>query len=841
MSITLRIATAIMLALLANRAAAQADTQTGAPASEGGGDSATFSTEESSLPENADSAAQEPPAEQLPSIGLGDEPPPPVEKSGRSAPVSRMVEEVIVTAQKREEALMSVPISVQAFSPEALEARGVSDQMGLAKIVPGMDVGSQAGFSTVFIRGVGTDAWLTADPSVAAYVDGVYYSFTPSVIQEFGAVKRVEVLKGPQGTLFGRNAVGGAINVITKDPDFFNSETQIETGYQSFNTYKNRLYTNLPLTDNFAVNLSAFYNSGDSYLEGSTSAGKPLFREIGSGVRAKVRWAPLDDLDMKFAFMRTHGQINGAMPSNLDPSPLGRLLGVQPADKYETHVDERLYLDTDSTVYSGEILKNFDWLDVKIIGSDQHHEAPYNYDFDGSIRPLVSFDIPVHYGNIQEAELQLLSNQGTPGSDWLTVTGGVFFYHNQQGFDPIKLTVANLDPRKLSAAGINLPLGLSDALENAFGPGSFLGGLLDNLGIPSPGVPFYSISNVALVETKSLSEYLQITAKLTDWVSLTLGGRYQSEERGVKESKTRVQVLDLPQPLTVIDWKKGRDGVQPEPLSSTTKGFKPKVALDFHPFDDDTLIYASWQKALKAHAYNAFAIYLRPAYVKPENTTAYEVGLKTTLFDQTTRLSTAAFWYDISDLQTQFVSLLNGGAVSFENAGNARSRGIDFDLTSLLFPSLLNGVAMTLNGAYIDAIYTSYPHGSGYNKTTKIFSSNNDYTGNRQVRTPKWSGSLALTKTWGFDMGSLEIGANYYYNSGFFYTASNDPDYEQPAYHTVGAHISFHYDPWDMGVKVFGENLSETFYTNGLLVTDFGPNYAVAPPRVVGVVLDWKF
>lgn len=755
---------------------------------------------------------------------------------------SRMIEEIVVTAQKREEVLMDVPLSVQAFSPESLEARGVSDQMGLMKIVPGLDVGSQAGFATLFLRGVGTDAWLTADPSIAAYVDGVYFSFTPSIVNEFGAVERVEVLKGPQGTLFGRNAVGGAINVITKDPDFFESETSIQANYQNFNAYKTRVYTNIPLTDQLAMNISAIYNVTDSWLSGSTSAGKPLNRELTSGVRAKLRWAPMEDLDMKLTVMRTHGQQNGALPINRFPSLLGKALLVPAAGPYETHVDERLYINTDSTVFAGEIVKNLSFMDVKLIASDQKHTAPYNYDFDASERPLVSFDIPVHYGKIQEAELQLLSNEGTPGSDWLTVTGGVFFYQNEQGFDPIRITVANLDPRNLEAVGINLPLNLSENLNQAFGPDSFLGGALDELGIPSAGVPFYTVSNRALVETESWSQYLQLTAKFTDWISLTLGGRYQSEERGVKASSTHVQILNRPGDIKAIDWTKARDGDgKPFPLSATTKGFKPKVSLDMHPFGDDTLVYLTYQEAVKAHAYNAYAIYLRPAYVKPEETKAYEVGVKTTLFEDTTRLSAAAFFYDTKDLQTQFVSLVNGGAVSFENAGNAESKGIDFDLAAELFPSVIEGWALTLNGAYIDATYTSYPSGSGFDEVTGVFGSNHDYTGNRQVRSPKYTTSVALTKTIPLSFGPLEIGANYYYNSGFFYTASNDPKMEQESYGLLGAHIAIRYEPWDLGIRVFGENLTDEFYTNGLLATDFGTNYAVAPPRVYGVSVNWDF
>lgn len=782
----------------------------------------------------------------------------PERKSG-----SRLLEEIVVTAQKREENLADVPISVQAFSSEGLEARGITDQAGLMKATPGLDVGSQAGFVSLFLRGIGTEAWLTADPSIASYIDGVYFPYAPSIVQEFGAIERVEVLKGPQGTLFGRNAVGGAINVISKAPSFVDQVTQVGTSIENFDTTRFRAYTNIPVTDTVAFNMSAFYSNYSPYLEGSTSGtpARPLSEESSKGVRLKARWAPIDELDMTVGVVRSHAQNNGALPLNRYPSPLGQVAGVPPAGKYETHVDERLYLNLDTTVYQGEVVYNTPWFDVKLLGSDQYNSQPYNYDFDGSERPLVSFDIPVHYADIQEAELQLLSSELSPGSDWLTVTAGVFLFKNEQGFDPIRVTVGNLNPTALGqASGLPVPAGLQEAFNSFYGAGGGFETFIDAINaanpgspltiptLPGPSEPYYTVTDTALIDTDSISEYMQITAKLADWVSLTLGGRYQAEKRGVKKSDTRLQFVGGPEAQALV-WTEARDGAgNPVPLKDETKKFSPKVGLDFHPFSEDsfgmgadTLLYATYQEATKAHAYNAYAIYLPPAYVKPETTTAYEVGIKTTLFDGLMRFSGAGFFYKIKDLQTQFVSLINGGAVSFENAGKAESKGFDFDMATEVFPDLVDNLSLTFNGAYIDAVYTDYRSGSGYDKQTKIFSSENDYTGNRNTRSPKWSGSLALTKGWNTSSGLLEVGADYYYNDGFFYTASNDPTYQQPSYALLGGFVAFNYEPWGTRISLFGKNLTDEYFTSGIIATDFGSNYSVAPPMQYGLKLDVTF
>jgi iron complex outermembrane recepter protein len=343
-------------------------------------------------------------------------------ESSEAAPPQRrsaLVEEMVVTAQKREESISDVPIAIQAFTPESLAARGIENQLGLMRAVPSLDVGSQAGYATIFLRGIGTEAFLTADPSIASYVDGVYFPFSPTFIQDFAGIERVEVLKGPQGTLFGRNAVGGAISVTSKSPDFEEQETVIDVTAGNFNLVKPRLYTNIPISNSFAVNLSAYYARSDYHLEG-TSGGEPLREQIDEGVRIKARWAPLDFVDMTVGFTRTRNQNNGAIGQNLNPSPLGQLVGIRaPEDPTRVDVDERLYGVSNTQLISGQVTFNAPWLDIKVLGSDQQSSLLYNYDFDGSSQPLVSFDVPGHPADIQQGELQLISNNGMPGADWL--------------------------------------------------------------------------------------------------------------------------------------------------------------------------------------------------------------------------------------------------------------------------------------------------------------------------------------------------------------------------------------------------------------------------------------
>eukprot|EP00456_Euglypha_rotunda_P053149 TRINITY_DN4286_c0_g1_i4.p1 TRINITY_DN4286_c0_g1~~TRINITY_DN4286_c0_g1_i4.p1 ORF type:complete len:322 (-),score=78.08 TRINITY_DN4286_c0_g1_i4:11-949(-) len=220
-------------------------------------------------------------------------------EAAQSAPRNRFIEEVVVTAQKREENLQDVPISVQAFSAEALDARGISDPVALATITPGMTYSQTASYSIIYIRGIGTDAFIpSADMSIATYIDGVYFPFSHGLAQNFGAVERGDVLKGPQGTLFGRNSTGGAINVVTKKPgrDF---EASFQSSYGNYNDFQERGYVNVPIGDTLAVSVSGLYNHSEFYYDLTPSSPhQPLPPEISKGGRVRANWAPNEYFDI---------------------------------------------------------------------------------------------------------------------------------------------------------------------------------------------------------------------------------------------------------------------------------------------------------------------------------------------------------------------------------------------------------------------------------------------------------------------------------------------------------------------------------------------------------------
>ena len=357
-----------------------------------------------------------------------------------------------------------------------------------------------------------------------------------------------------------------------------------------------------------------------------------------------------------------------------------------------------------------------------------------------------------------------------------------------------------------------------------------------NLAIPNDlGLAFH-----AILGTDSRAGFFQGSFAFNDLVSLTLGGRYQSEDRFIVRSDSGALNSDGSF-TTLFDWKqigaRDADG-NTVPTSDTTKSFSPKGVIELRPFGKDTLIYASYQEAQKSATYNTVALYQPPAYVRPEKLRGTEVGVKTTLFDGVLQFNLAAFHYQITDLQVQFISLFQGGAVSFENAGAASVRGLDLDTRIKILPKTLDRLVLTLSASLLDGRYDDYRSASGFDPQTGFFGSDNDYTGNRTVRTPKFTGTLGLSKSWKVPDGRLEAGGDVYRNTGFDYAASNDPRFDQPAYTLYGARLGYRYQPWGLSLTAYGRNLGNTQYTQGLIATDFGPNYSLAPPITYGLRLN---
>jgi len=757
----------------------------------------------------------------LATIPVGNDAPPPVVADDAAGP-SRVMAEIVVTAQKREQNLQDVPISISAFSGDELEARGINDPTALAMVTPGLTYNNLVGYSLVYIRGVGSDAFEpTADQSVATYIDGVYLPFAHGLAQEFVKLERVEVLKGPQGTLFGRNATGGAINIVTKKPtDAYEANIDLTGG--SFNDREGKFFVAGPLFGGLRASVSGLYKRSDSYYKLADDARlDELDQDKSRGLDVHLEWQPVDELSFMASTLLTRSSGPGSIVNTVEnPKLLGTLVGIRSAAPGEASIDYNPSLKADNDLYYGQIAWMPEWFDVKLLGSHQIVHTDLTYDFDSSKQPLVYFHASNQYSKVTSGELQLLSKPGGIFPDWMELTAGLYYFKSDAGYDPVIFGVGS------GSNPLFLPPGLMRALNGV------LALLPPWLPLPTSGVQLTLFSTL---KTEAEAAYLQTTFYPTDWFDITLGARVQHEKRGTTRADSTLTTSAGP--LTLL----------PFGLESTTRNdFSPKLTLDFKPWDGQ-LFYITASRASKSGTYNMPAIYTKPRYVKPETVTAYEIGNKGTVLNGALRYSIAGFINDIKNLQTQIVSLQSGGAQNLVNADKARIKGIDFDATWQMFPELLPGFVMKFAGSYLDAKYLSFPDGSGFSPLDGLFfgpgsltlGPPRDFGGNDAVRTPKYSFTVGPNFATEVPGGMLEIGLDYSYNDGYYFDTQNTS--KQPSYHLLNGRISYLFAPLDVRISVFGHNLTDEVYYINRFETDFATNSLYASPRTFGVTLSWNF
>jgi iron complex outermembrane receptor protein len=772
------------------------------PASEqptAGADSAP----ETADPEQARTYPESIPVEQV----AKSEPAPQPTSSGR---LGAMVEEIVVTAQKREENIQDVPISIAAFSGEALDVRGITNPEKLALVTPGLIYDSVNNFGLVYLRGVGTDAFLPhGSPSVATYIDGVYFPFIHESARGLGEIERIEVLKGPQGTLFGVNSTAGAISITTKVPDLNEFHGHAQFSFGSYNKNDHKVYLNVPMGDEMALGIGALYQSMDEVYKPHPDSPIDEYRNFEeTGARMRVRWVPSDVFDATLTATVSESDGTGTTLYDLfEPFPAGSGLTSEGGD-YVADLSRAPFSTSEGLVTYLNAAYQADLLEIKTVTAYQDFRTTTVVDYDGAREDVVAIENKGLVSSTFSQEIQFLSNESSP--DWIKWVTGLNFFDNDQGFERIDFYVAGSD---------NLA---QDVCLNFI----CLPNLNGQLPLPGQLVPNVSASVVGMLAARSYAGFAHAEWDPLSWAGLTLAGRYQIEERTLHDSRVSVFINSpTEQRIEALDWGQ---------REQTTKNFSPKLSLNLRPFEDG-LLFASWQRGFKSATYSILNVYTEPKKIRPESIQTIEIGFKTGFFDRRLQFNAAVFESKIHDLQTQFISFLAGGIATLENAAEAKIKGVEGDVTLLVTENLvLSGGATWLNSRF-----ESYPQGSGYDPTTGVFSQNMDFTGNRTPRTPKFSGNASLVYSHPLRNGDVEAGVDYLYSTGFFFDNQNLAT--QGKYDIVNARLSYFYEPWGMRLTGFADNLTEPRRYQFNFVNDFGINGKLVPPTTYGIRLNWQF
>ncbi len=713
---------------------------------------------------------------------------------------SLMLEEMVVTAQKRATSLQDTPISIQAFTGAELEVRSAGDISQIADFTPNLEFDSTSPISgssnaaVVFIRGIGqTDFVLTSDPGVGIYLDGVYISRAMGSVLDLLDIERVEVLRGPQGTLFGKNTVGGAISVTTRKPGpEFELEGSVTAG--NYDRLDGMLSVNVPLTDD-SLFLRASLASrnrdgyGDRLLTGETMG------DVNSDtLRASLLWRPAEELELIWSVDATSADEDlpttsllmadptlGGVTNNLSGlynlfATVGWVDGPQyddswiTGDEYKSNGTGTVGSDTDVRGTSLAATWNLSTFDIKSITAYRETDTSFGRDTDHS--PITI----IHTHNEMDLEQwsQEFNFTGRAFNDRLDWLLGAYYFE-EKGEDLPTIPI--------------LPDVYASDQEWVNGPGNGSG----HLGEP---LPEFAVGADIDIDNDSLALFFHNTYMITDKLSTTFGARYTEEKK-----KTNLDVFSLTSGIPLLQNPKADQDFD---------DFSPRVGLEY-AWTDDVFLYASYSEGFKSGGvvsrYNMPRV--DPIEFDPEQVKAYEAGFKSEWLDQRLRLNVAAFLMDYTDIQ---VTVFNGVVPETRNAAEGEIAGAEIEFTALLARGLL------LNGGigYMDAEYTKLDDPEeGALEVTK----DHDF-----VNTPEWSANLSLQYQFDLaDAGEMSLVIDYTYRDEVANDAANTPLLIEDSLSLWNARVSFLAASGKWEASLFGRNLTdETYLTSGVSTTSFG-------------------
>jgi iron complex outermembrane receptor protein len=621
------------------------------------------------------------------------------------------IEEIVVTAQRREERLLDVPISVTSNTVAQLDQAAVDGLFDLSNVVPGLRVDHYGAYAQPTIRGVGTQDVLGpgANANVAIYIDGFYMPSQTGNLFEFANVQRVDVLKGPQGTLFGQNATGGAILITTRDPQF-ESTGRIRLGFGSFDEVNASIYGTTGLTDSVAMDWSLYYRDSDGYLE-DIATGNPTAPPHYEAFRTKFLYAPNDRTRWTLALEYLDIDDATGLGENTR-DPIAQIYNdsfgvpiVATLEPYKTSFNYQASANpvTMAAMLTGDM--QFGDLDFKSNTQYRDQDAEIRADLDGTTIQYWQTE----YDETEETFTQEF-NIGQAGTGRLDWVAGLFYYYDK-GF------LRN------------------NAYNDFFNTGTRTSWL----------------SSDATVTTRSVAAFADGAYAISDTWWLTLGGRYTSEEKSL-------HTVGLLAPFTEY-----RD-------SHRWDEFTPRIVLR-HELTENSNIYGSISRGFMSGNY-AYASVGPQQPVDPELITQYEIGFKSGGGHWT--FDTAAYYSDYEDLQV-FLFDNNCACFQLDNAPKAEIYGLEahvsYELSEHLTLNLAGAYTHARYKEYLGVGITGdpvIPPNYGYATAPA------DFSGRQMLRTPDYTASIAFNYLRPIGSGSVNLSGNYYYTDDVPLTPGNE-------------------------------------------------------------------
>jgi iron complex outermembrane recepter protein len=711
---------------------------------------------------------------------------------------SFVIEEIFVTAQKRAESVQDVPISISAMSADFVRNVGAQTVDGLGIYTPGLETRvSEVTQPQLSIRGITTsDFGIGADPAVAVYVDGVYSGRSASALTAFQDLERVEVLKGPQGTLFGKNAAAGAIHLISKKPTQV-FEAEMSAGVGNYGKRKIEAVVNLPLTDDLALRITAMDNQRDGYRDNLFN-GEELANENSGGARASLLWNATDETDVLAQVEYYNVDQDGSVYTSL-------LHG-------DSYGDARLDFTPKETLelWGGAVTveSGFERVLFTSITALKRFESSNLIDYDGTDLFTTTAGLAPYYlvgehleeNNFFSQEFRLTSQDDSA----LRWTLGAM-YSREHGKQDSPLT--------LSTNVVNVLIG-ADLLPT--------------------GELFRELASGELNST-SAALYGDMTYALNDVLGLTVGLRYTHDEKDYELTTVFNPLTAAYGGFGVIYPVEFKDGVEQEDSWSNVSS---RVVLDY-AFAEDTMVYLSYATGYKAGGFNSTR-FTQP--VDEEQVTNIELGLKSTWLDSRLRFNAAVYDYDYEDLQAY--AEINAQQVIRNE--DAEGQGFEMDLTW----AATRRLTLSANYNYLDTKITAFQLFEGETAADDrigkplINAAEQTYNLGMEYELPMASvGELVFRVDYSY-IGERDFPAITAFDAASQTLVDDAMDELEGDYDNVNARITYLNTSENWRVSLYGQNLTDEKYI--YLINKGGaemgsPSTRRANPRLYGLDVSYRF
>ncbi|MFA5631497.1 MAG: TonB-dependent receptor [Porticoccaceae bacterium] len=734
----------------------------------------------------------------------------------------RGLEEIIVTANKREQSMQDVPIAISAITADIAGKLGVVDAQNLAMVVPGLRLDRQTNGIIPFLRGVGSPSTqLGNEPSVAMFVDGVYYNNSNVMLAQYNNIQSIEVLKGPQGTLFGRNATGGVIHVKTKDPTP-EPQLDIKVGYGNYDTISGAVYASGGLSETLSANLAIYSEDQRDGWGKNYTTGSDTYLQDAKGGRVKLLWEPSEktsvllnlDYDDYFNQQAVYFRPAPGTLSNAGP------LSAPPSDPYDTF--ENLDPIASSEQWGGSIKISHDFPTMRVVSITALRDSESEQYFAQDGMPIARLNVDLIYEIetfTQELQIQSLDDSKV---QWVA---GIFWYDDRS-------QVTNFQFEGLLTGGGN----------------NRKGALAD-------------------IESESFSAFAQATIPVTEQMNVTLGLRRTTDDRQMFGGRRNVDANG-----NTFFTPANNNGHE-----DSWSSWSGKIALDYQ-FSDDFMAYVAYNRGFKSGAYNSI---IAPDFlnvvpgttgnnidppVDPETLDAYTIGFKSEFFDNMLRINAEAFFYDYTNLQLQQVLLIPGGgtATRISNAAEAEIKGLEVDITAVPTDNLTITAALQLQ----DGEYKDYPNGQFFvynangpggncafvagNASNCLavppnydpLTGNWNLKGNETINTPSYSLSLTGSYAIPTNIGEFDLTLMWSHTDEYFFDADNglgqiapssQKNNMQDKLDIINGSISWTSLDGKYNLSLWGKNLTDELYISFANQTGTVTKNIYGPPRTYGV------